>query len=334
MGVNLGNIVERQNISFDDLKNKVIAIDAFNALYQFLSSIRQRDGTPLMDSEGRVTSHLQGLFTRTLNLMEKKIKLVYVFDGKSPELKLREKQEREKRKLIAKEKYIAALEKEDVEGMYKYSKGTGRLDEEMVKESKELLTALGLPVVQAPSEAEGQAAFMCRDKDVYAVGSQDFDSLLFGAPRLIMNLTLSAKRRLPGGKIIIIQPQMLELKNVLKDLEINQEQLIALGILAGTDFNVGGVKGIGPKKALKLVKENKKVEDIFKNLNVDFNWKKVFDIFESIDVTRDYKLKWDNINIEKIKKILVDKHDFSGERVDNLIRKRGNKKESDLSRFF
>ena len=324
MGVDLGSIVPRKEIDFGYLKNKSVAIDAFNALYQFLSSIRGQDGSHLMDSKGKVTSHLQGLFSRNLNLMTKGIKLVYVFDGEAPKLKFREQLERRERKIVAEQKYKEAVSEEDLDEMYKYSKQFTRLDSDMIEESKRLISALGIPVVQAPSEAEGQASFMCKNKVVDFAASQDYDALLFGAPKLVRNLTLSQKRKISGGRTVFTFLEFIELNEVLKELKLTHEQLIVLGILTGTDFDPGGVKGYGPKKALKLVQEYRTEKDfdkMFKELNVDFDWKAVYDIFVDLPVDGKVKLKWEAIDEDEVRKILVDEHDFSIDRVNNSLAK-------------
>ncbi len=321
MGVNIAALLPKEEIKLENLKGKIIAVDAFNALYQFLSSIRQPDGTPLMDSNNQITSHLQGLFTRTVNLMTQGIKLVYVFDGTPPLLKLQEQQERRQRKDEAEYKFKEAVEEKDLVAMHKYSKQFSRLNTDMIEESKELLTALGLPVIQAPSEAEAQAAFMCRQGDVWATASQDADALMFGTPRLIRNLTLSQKRKLPGGSYVVTFLELIHLQDALKELNLTHDQLIILGILVGTDFNIGGIKGIGPKKALKLAQTTTNYEDIFTPLNPPFNWQEIFHLFKNISTTKDYKLQWKNPNVEQIKKLLVEKHDFSEERVDAILAK-------------
>ena len=322
MGVDLGKIVPREEIKFDYLKHKSVAIDAFNALYQFLSSIRGYDGNPLMDSKGKVTSHLQGLFSRSLNLMGKGVKLVYVFDGKAPELKFKENEERIGRKILAQEKYEEAASEDDFEAMNKYSKQFVRLNKEMIEDSKELVSALGLPIVQAPSEAEGQVAYMCKSGLVDYASSQDYDSLLFGAPKLIRNLTLSQKRKITGGKTVFTFLELVELDKVLNELGLNQEQLIVLGILTGTDFNVGGVKGIGPKKALKLIKEfNNDFDKMFSSVNAEFDWKRIYAVFKSMPIMKNYKLDWKDIDFRKVREILVEKHNFSEERVNNTLNK-------------
>ena len=332
MGVDLGKIVSRKEIKFEDLKGKIVGVDAFNALYQFLSSIRGADGSLLQDSKGNITSHLQGLFSRTLNLMGKGIKLVYVFDGESPELKFEEKEARQARKAEAKSKYEEAVDDEDISLMNKFSKQFVRLEGGMIEESKRLLKAMGIPVVQAKSEAEGQIAYMCRNKDLDYAASQDYDSLLFGAPKLIRNLTLSQKRKISGGKTIFTFLEYIELNKVLEELGINQEQLIVLGILCGTDFNVGGVKGIGPKKGLKLLKENKDYDKMFSELNVDFDWKEVYNIFAKLPVNKNYNLKWEEIDEKELKKVLVLDHDFNEERIQSSLDKYYSETKSKLQK--
>ena len=340
MGVNIASLLPIKEIKFEDLSNKKIGIDFFNVAYQFLSSIRGYDGTPLHDSKGRVTSHLQGLLARSLNLMSKGIKLTYVIDGISPELKHMENEERKVRKLQAEAKYKEAQDEENLDDMYKYSKQFVRLDSDMVEESKELIEALGLPVVQAPSEAEGQIAFMNKKGDLWGCGSQDADSLLFGAPRLIRNLTLSQKRTI-RGKTVYTFLELIELKAVLEKLDISHDQLVALGIMIGTDFNNKGIVGIGPKKALKLIKDNKnekQFDKLFADLKADFDWREVYDIFKNLPVEKDYSLKWKGINEDKLKDLLVNRHDFNWERIKSLINKHeeDNKlnKQKGLGDFF
>ena len=321
MGVKLGDIVEKKEINFDYLKGKIVGVDAFNAIYQFLSSIRGADGSLLQDSNGNVTSHLQGLFSRTLNLMGKGIKLVYVFDGEAPELKYEEKEARLARKQKAKTKYEEAVNEENIDLMNKFSRQFMKLDGTMIEESKKLLKAMGIPVVQAKSEAEGQIAFMCKNKDLDYAASQDYDSLLFGAPKLVRNLTLSQKRKTSGGKVVYTFLEFIELKTILENLSLTQEQLIMLGILVGTDFNVGGIKGIGAKKALKLIRENKDYDKMFSNLNAGFDWKEVKEIFTNLPINKNYKIEWNEIDEKALKKILVNDHEFNEERINSALEK-------------
>jgi flap endonuclease-1 len=321
MGLQIGDIVNRKAVSFEELRGKVIAVDAFNTLYQFLASIRQPDGTPLMDSKGRVTSHLSGLFYRNISLMAEGIKLVYVFDGEYDELKGKTKEKRAEAKDKAREKYEEAKDEEDVSGMGKYAKQLGRLDEGMIKESKELLEAMGIAVVQAPSEGEMQCAQIVKEGEAYAVGSQDYDALVVGG-RLIQNLTLSRTRKTPSGTIYI-SPELIEYEDTLQRLGIDADQFICLAILVGSDFNLGGVKGIGPKKALALVREKKYPIYIFKNLEgkVDFDWQRIFELFKKPRVEKGIKIKFPKIDEKKIKEILVERHDFNIERIEKQLEK-------------
>ena len=329
MGLQIADIVPKKEIEISDLKGKTLAVDAFNVIYQFLSTIRQPDGTPLSDSKGRVTSHLSGLFYRNMNLLHEGIKLIYVFDGKHPELKRGTQEKREEAKYAARERYEQAKGEEDIEKMGMYAKQLSYLDTEKINESKELLNAMGIAVIQAPGEGEAQASYMAKhEKSIYAVASQDYDSLMFEAPFAIQNLTLAKKRKTATG-FIEIKPQLLELKNVLKELDISQDQLICIGILSGSDYNPGGVKGIGPKKALKLVKEYKTPEKIFEAVSnfekegkykLDFNWKEVYELIKNPDIVRDYQIEFPKFDGEKIKKILME-HDFSEERIDSQFEK-------------
>lgn len=319
MGLNIGDIIPRTSLEFSQLKGKTLAVDAFNVIYQFLSSIRQPDGTPLMDNQKRVTSHLSGLFYRNINLLQEGIKLVYVFDGEYSELKYKTQEKRQKAKDEAREKYETARDEEDIEGMGRYAKSLTRLNSEMIEESKELLRALGIAVVQAPGEGEAEASYLTRKNRLYATASQDYDSLLFGAPRLIQNLTLARKRKTPTG-FVYISPELIELEKVLNSLQISLDQLICLGILVGTDYNPGGVKGIGQKKALDLVRKYKNPIDIFAGFkDLDFKWQEIFEIFKKADV-EDMKIEFPKLDEKKVREILLE-HDFSEERINSGLEK-------------
>jgi flap endonuclease-1 len=329
MGLQIGELVPRRNIKLNELNGKLVAVDAFNALYQFLSNIRQMDGTPLMDNKKRVTSHLSGLFYRTTNLMARGIKLAYVFDGKPPMLKYDTIGARTEHKREAEEKYLQAKKEGNTEDMYKYAKQNIKLNDEMIEESKKLIGALGLPVIQAPGEGEAQASILAKD-GCYAVASQDYDALLFGTPRLIQNLTLAKKKRLASGAYVPVESELIELERVLNALQIDHDQLICLGILSGTDFNPGGVKGIGPKKALMFVQKYKQPVLIFEaverqlindGLEVPFDWTEIFEIFKKPNVNRNYKIEFSDVDEAKIKELLCDEHDFSEERVQSALDK-------------
>lgn len=322
MGLQIGDIVPRTSLAFHDLQGKTIAVDAFNALYQFLSSIRQPDGTPLMDSKQRVTSHLSGLFYRNIALMSEGIKLAYVFDGAYHALKGKTHEIRDAAKEAMREKYAEARDEEDIEGMGRYSRGFMKLTAEMIAESKVLLEAMGIAVVQAPGEGEMQAAELVRIGEAYAVASQDYDALVVGGTRLIQNLTLARKRKLNNGDFVFIAPELIEYERVLNTLDVTGDQLICLAILVGTDFNPGGVKGIGPKKALTLVKQFKHPVSIFKEVEgrMDFDWQEIFEIFKKPNVHRE-KLVFPKLNETGIVRLLVDEHEFSRERVEKQLEK-------------
>ncbi len=306
-----------------ELRGKAVAIDAYNALYQFLAAIRQPDGTPLMDSKGRITSHLSGLFYRTINFVENGLKPVYVFDGKPPEMKAKELQGRLSIKEEAKRKYERALAEGRLEEARRYAQMASRLTSDMVEDAKKLLSAMGIPWVQAPSEGEAQAAFMASRGDVWAAASQDYDSLLFGAPRLIRNLTISGRRKLPRKNAYVeIKPELIELDKLLNALGISRRQLIYIAILLGTDYNPEGVKGVGPKTAIVLVKTRKDLKDILKSFptaKFPVDPEEIEKFFLNPPVTTEYKLEWKEPNEEEIIKILVEEHDFSENRVKNAI---------------
>jgi flap endonuclease-1 len=332
MGIAISELITKKEIKLEELKGKKLAIDAFPVIYQFLASIRQPDGTLLMDNNQNITSHLMGISTRIPKLMEAGLKLAFIFDGPPPEMKLMESQIREQRKTKAEEKLKEAIEEEDTESIVKYKKQSIRITEDIVRESEEFIRALGLPTIKAPSEAEAQAAFMAEKGDVYAIVSQDHDSLLYSAPRMIKNITVSPKRKIKG-MYVTVHPEMIVLKDALKKLKINQDQLIALSILVGTDYNPGGVKGIGPKTALKLVQEHKSFEKIFANVDAEFNWKKVYATFKSMPIMKNYQLKWKEPDIDKIKKILLNR-DFSEERIDKLLERLKPKQQKELDKWF
>jgi len=323
MGVNLTELIEKEKINIQQLNARTIAVDAFNSLYQFLSTIRQYDGTPLMNTQGQVTSHLSGLFYRTTKLIENEIKPVYVFDGKPPELKHNTINERIQAKKQALEKYEKAKAKQDFAEMKKYAQATSRLTSEMISESKELLKAMGLPIIQAPGEGEAQAALMTIEGKCWASASQDFDSLLFGSPKLIRNMTISGRRKLPGKQIyILVEPELIKLNYNLKKMSITREQLVEIGLMIGTDFNKG-IKGIGPKKALEAVKQGKTIEKVAKEMNttIEVEPQQLRNIFLKPNVTTNYKIEFKKPNPEKITEILVEKNDFSKQRIQNSINK-------------
>ncbi len=320
MGVNLSDIVPFETVQLEDLGGKSIAIDAYNAIYQFLSVIRQPDGTPLMDSRGRVTSHLAGLLYRNANLIEAGILPLYVFDGLPPEMKAQTILERSERRTRAKMEWESALRRGDYAAAFSKATQASRITNEIVESSRILLTHLGIPVVQAPEEGEAQAAYMAAKGDVWAASSQDFDSLLFGAPRLVRNLTLTTRRKMPGrNEYRDLSIEVIELDKTLSELGIAREQLVDLCVLMGTDYNEG-IKGIGPKKALKLIKEQGDLERALAALGAEIpRYEAVRRIFIEFEKTDDYRADWRPPERERVLEFLCEEHDFSRSRVDNAL---------------
>jgi len=329
MGVTeLGKLIPdnlRRRIDFNQLNGRVIALDAYNALYQFLASIRQPDGTPLMDSQGRVTSHLSGLLYRTINLLEYGVKPVYVFDGKPPELKLLEIEKRRRVREKAVEEWVKAMEEGRRTEARKYAQRALFITNDMVDEAKRLLDHMGVPWVQAPSEGEAQAAYMASRGVVWAAGSQDYDSLLFGSPKLVRNLTISGRRKLPGkDEYVEVNPELIELGDVLKALKLrDRAQLIDLAIILGTDYNPDGVPGIGPQRALRLVQEHgsldKLLNTVLKNAQFPVDPFKIREFFLNPPVNQNVEVNFKEPDEDGVVKLLVEEHDFSEDRVKNAL---------------
>lgn len=323
MGVNLRDLVPKTVVKLEDLGGKSMAIDAYNALYQFLAIIRQPDGTPLKDSGGKVTSHLSGLLYRTSNLVEMGIKPIYVFDGKPPSLKEVEIQRRAKIKQDAQVRYERAIKEGKIEEARTYAQATSKLKDYMTEDSKKLLNLMGIPWIQAPSEGEAQAAHLAKRGDADYCASQDYDSLLFGAPKLVRNVTISGKRRLPSKNVVIdVVPEIVELERVLKGCGISYEQLVDVGILIGTDFNPDGIKGLGPKTALKLVKEYGTLENALphiKNAEFPAEPRRIREIFLNPPITNNYRVEWKEPDLEGIVNFICRERDFSEDRVRKSV---------------
>ena len=321
MGVLLTPIITKDTIGFDALGGRTLAVDGNGELYQFLALIRLRDGTPLKDSKGRTTSHLSGLFYRTTRLIaEHRLRLVFVFDGTPPALKAREIAKRRAVRSRYEEERAAALERGDVAQAYSKATMTSRLTKDMVSEARELLKLLGIPAVQAPSEAEAQAAHMAAtSSEIFAAASKDYDALLFGAPRLVRFLTISGKEFLPSqGAFRPIVPETIVLARLLESWRITREQLVDLALLVGTDFN-DGVSGIGPKKALKLVQQYGRIEnmpdDIRQPAGDDEMLNDVRRIFLRPAVTESFTFTPSEPDVDGVVRFLCDEREFSRERV-------------------
>lgn len=326
MGVDIGSILQKRETTLEALAGKRLAIDAFNTLYQFITIIRQPDGTPLMDSRGRITSHLSGLFYRTCSLMEKGIKPVYVFDGKPSDLKKRTLEERAAVKKHAELQRLEAIKEGDIERAGALAQRTAKLGSNEIEQSKQLLTIMGVPWVQAPGEGEAQCAAMAQQGIVDAAASQDYDTLLFGTPILVRNLTIAGKKKIPRRNMTMeVKPEEINLEESLQKLNITREKLIWIGLLNGTDFNEG-IYGIGPKKALKLAQDPKHTnfDSILQEIGKEMQWKEVYDLFmhpNVVEVDKDTLQQREPPQREEIFKLMVEEHEFSRERVESSLKR-------------
>jgi len=220
-------------------------------------------------------------------------------------------------------RYSEAYAASDFKGARKYAQQTSSLRGDMTREAKTLLEALGVPWIQAPSEGEAQAAYLAMKGDSWASVSQDFDSLLFGTPRLVRNLTISGERKLPGrDERVEVNPEIIDLAETLGQLGITREQLVAIRVLIGTDFNPEGLRGVGPKKAYSAIKEHKNLEAALKTLTKDevsFEPETVADIFLKPNVTDSYRIQWHAVNRESTVEFLCGEHSFSPDRVNKAL---------------
>ena len=325
VGVKLSELVEKKEISLDELRGKKVGIDTYNMLYQFLASIRGPDGLPLADSKGDVTSHLVGLFYRTAKFLEGGMKPIYVFDGKPSQLKSETLRKRREVRTDAAEKAGIALQEGNLGEAKKMGSRALKLTPLMVSEAKEMLGLMGIPAVQAPQEGEAQASVMVSKGQLYGAVSQDFDCLLFGATKLFRNVGITGKRKVAGKNFYVdVSPQLIELDSVLKQLGITREKLIWLGILVGTDFN-DKFPRVGPKTAIKLVKEHEKFEDIIAATKhePDFDYEEIVDVFMnpvSVDIP-EKEIVMNYPDKEKLVEFLCEKHDFSKDRVESTLNK-------------
>lgn len=325
MGVKLGGLVDAKKVAIDDLAGRAIAFDGHNILYQFLAIIRGRGGEQLKDREGRVTSHLSGLIYRNSNLIEAGVKVAYVFDGRPHRFKSTVIRERTQARRTARVKYEEAVKAGKPEEARRYGQRAVTATTDIVSDAKRLLTLMGVPWVQAPGEGEAQSSYMADKGDVWGAASQDFDSLLYGAPRLIRNLSITGRRKLPRKNVYIkIEPEMIDLSSFLGSLGLTREQLIDVGILVGTDYNPDGIKGVGPKTALKLVKEHGSLEDALphvKNASFPHPVEEIRELFVNPRVTDDYSLEWQPPDVQGITDFLCGERDFSRPRVLKAVEK-------------
>jgi len=340
MGLDLKPLLVRDKTNLESFTNKIIAIDAYNAIYQFLAIIRGPDGLNLTDSKGKVTSHLTGLLYRNINFLSLGIKPVYVFDGKPPSLKSAEIENRKEIKREATIRYEKAISQGNMSDARKFAQQTTSMRDGMVDDSKHLLSLFGIPYIQAPSEGEATAASLTNTDQAFAAASQDYDSVLFGAKKLVRNFTNSGRRKLPSKNTYIeVIPEIIDYKKNLESLKLTQEELVDVGILIGTDFNPNGFERIGPKTAIKLIKENRKLENISQIQEqlekIDYNT--IRKIFLQPEIAKVDKIEFGEINYDGIAEYLSNERSFSRERVDtslNRLKKNLEKKSHTLEKWF
>jgi flap endonuclease-1 len=340
MGLNLKDLVVREKTTLESFSSKVIAVDAYNAIYQFLASIRGPDGLQLSDSQGRITSHISGLLYRNINFLSLGIKPVYVFDGKPPSLKTAEIERRKQIKKDATVKYEKAIAEGNMEDARKFAQQTTSMKDGMVKESKQILSYFGIPYIDAPSEGEATAAHLTNTGQAYASASQDFDSILCGAKRLIRNFTNSGRRKIPNRNTYVeIEPEIIETQKTLDSLKITREQLVDVGILIGTDFNPNGFDRIGPKTALKMIKQHLRLEDIpqIQEQLQEIDYEQIRKIFLTPIVADVDEIIFGSVDYEGMTNYLVKERSFSEDRIQsslNRLKKALEKKSHNLDQWF
>ena len=340
MGLDLKPLLIRDKTKLESFTNKIVAIDAYNAIYQFLAIIRGPEGLHLTDAHGHVTSHITGLFYRNINFLSLGIKPVYVFDGKPPSLKSAEIQHRKQIKKEATIKYERAVYEGKMDDARKFAQQTTSMRDGMVEDSKHLLELFGIPYIQAPSEGEATAAFLTTTGRADIAASQDFDSILFGAKKLVRNFTNSGRRKLPNRNTYIeIEPEIIDYKKNLEALEITREQLVDVGILIGTDFNPDGFERVGPKTAIKMIKEHGKLEEIGQIQEqlqtIDYN--AIRKIFLEPEVANIDKIEFDEVRYDDITNYMSNERSFSRDRVNSSLtrlKKNMEKKSQTLEKWF
>jgi flap endonuclease-1 len=309
VGLPLKDLVTAQELAWDALAGRTLAVDGYNAAYQFLATIRQRDGQLFSDPEGRVTSHLMGAFYRTTSLLQQGVLPVWVFDGKPPDLKAGTIRQRIAIKEKAESQYQEALAAGDLETARRKAAQTSRLTRPMVGELVQLLAAMGVPTVQAPGEGEAQAAVMSAKGVVWASASEDYDTLLFGAPRLVRGLAARGRGGASPGA------QFIDRSELLMHLGIDADELIAIGIIVGTDFN-DGARGFGPKRALKVVQEHLGFSATMAKVGIDATEAEaVAEIFRHPSASDVATPSFGPVDEDAVSRLLVDGHSFSEERV-------------------
>lgn len=337
-----------KEISTRKLENKVIALDASIFIYQYSSAIRSTIDD-LKTSEGKVTTHIHGILTKTLSILKKKIKPIYIFDGKPPDIKQNILDIRKSNKTVATDELLQVQKKiiklkkkleitpetiEDIENqlsninklkelndtLIKLQKRTVGVTSEQIDECKEIIKLLGIPIIEALEEADSQCAYLVKDDMAEYVASEDMDILTFGAKKLIRKLS---------AKETVVE---YDLEIILNELELNQNEFIDLCILLGCDYT-NTIPRVGPKKAYDLIKEYRSIDNIlkmcpeFQGKNPKYNIPENF-IYEQ---ARNYFLNppikevdsstiiWKIPDYNKIKELLKTKYEYSDENINRLF---------------
>ncbi|XP_023221977.1 flap endonuclease 1-like [Centruroides sculpturatus] len=324
----------------NEIKNyfgRKIAIDASMSIYQFLIAVRQETNV-LTNSEGETTSHLVGLFYRTIRMVENGIKPVYIFDGKPPTMKNEELEKRQERREEAQKQLEKAEELGNIEEVSKFTRRLVKVTRQHNEDCKTLLQLMGIPYIEAPCEAEAQCAAMVHSSKVYATATEDMDGLTFGSNVLLRHMTFSEARKMPIREY--------HLDKVIEELEVNQKEFIDLCILLGCDY-CESIKGIGPKKAIELIRQYRSIDDIIEKLDkkkyqIPENWmyKEARELFLNPEVTdpKEIELKWTDPDEEGLVKFLCGDKGFSEDRVKNgtkkLMKGRHGSTQGRLDSFF
>ncbi|MHA1589209.1 MAG: flap endonuclease-1 [Candidatus Njordarchaeales archaeon] len=319
MGVKIGPLIKEAEIGREvdpaHFEGKVIAIDALPTIYEMLATIRDPRGGYLRDSKGRVTSHLVGIFNRTCRMLALGIRPVYVFDGPPHPLKMTTIEERRERRELAQKKYEEALSAGRIDEAVKFAKQAMIVTDELIASAKTLISLLGVPIITAPHDGEAQAAYLVKKGEAYAVSSPDYDSFLYGSPRVVRNLKMTLQKK--------ERPILYELNELLEKLGITHQQLVDVAILIGTDYNPDGIEGIGPKKALELIRKYGSLENLIKQRKIVWRYEpspeEIKAIFLNPPVTDNYRIEFREPDREKILEFLVEEHDFSRERVEKEL---------------
>lgn len=326
--------------SMDNYTGRVLAVDASMCLYQFVVAIRlgaENQHANLMNDAGEVTSHIGGFLNRTLRMLEAGIKPVYVFDGKPPEFKSAELQERKEKREKAEAELKEAVEAGDQEAVLKQTKRTVKVTPKMNQDIRRLLTMMGCPIIEAPCEAEATCAEIIKLGRAYGAVTEDMDVLTFGSKVMIKNLfstqaggpgSTTTPASTPGTKPGQKPVYEVNLDVALEQLNVSMDQFIDFCILCGCDY-ADTLKGVGPHNGFKLIVEHGSIEEVMKNVDADKippNWmyKEARYLFKNPEVISadDPALDFDftiEPDYDGLRKFLIDENQFNADRVEKNI---------------